>query len=922
MNPVTVRALVEAGRRSQLIDPVAATRLVERLSAVPGDDLLQALDICDAVPADLRHRLGRLLAPSGRHVGDWTLLARLPAVTGQSWLVSDPFGEMASLRLMSGQHLGGDLAEAEIARRRFQREADACRRLDHPNLVRVLDGGTTREGEAWFVLEYSDGGDLAMALRLAGGHFDEAATVSLGVQIASGIAELARLGLVHRGVSPASILITSNGVAKLGEYGLLRSGDNTVTRIQPGGTDAVAWVAPELSAGGFATPAADVYALGCLLFACLAGRPPFVGNSLEVMRGHAQVPPPDLRQLMPQISEATAAAIAGALGKDPARRPPADALRSALASAREQVRNRGRTGNERSSSRLLAVTPGGTMRQGALTSACARRAMALSGNLSDMPLGDLLQTIQRMQSEGILKLTHGERVFAVAFANGCPVGFRPADGVDAEELIERIADAGGEVARHVHSLAHLVADGQPIDPFLFRLGQDPLLPPSVVHRAMEEQLFDQLCRRCAGSDESFEFTAIEEGDASADAALLKQALLVRVPHLLMEAARQSDETGKLARRLLPPWDVPVVPEADRAALAREYRLYPERTVLNRLDGSCAIADLPRRALATPYAVLRFCAELQERGLLLRLDAEGCRAAALKIGQRDAPAAQTFARAALAQRWDDAVAAGIVARAVAEAGEITSITLASAVARVGTCAGDAATALDAPWLSLVANADGSGIAVHLFSGPEFVLGKLARLPVHLTLRKYPEQKFLADSNQISRTHCRIAWLPDGSGWTVTDLGSANGTVLDGKRLPPEQAQALSAGEPAILECAGVLRFRLEPVSSFRPELPPLPAELASQPVTCPAALVLARQGNRPELCAAMVRGRICLGGRGADIELPGVPAGPHLVLCLLAGRWWWCPAAGGDPWRPVAADARLVVGPLTLTAMPGDYRLLH
>jgi hypothetical protein len=884
--PPSVLALVEAGRQAGILDPQGGARLAAALAAA-GGSLAEALDACSVVPVAVRHRLGRLLAPAGRRLSGWSLVARLPAMHGEQWLGHDAVGTLACIRVEAAA--GDDLVAAELARRRFRREAEACRTLSHPHLVRFLDGGVGAAGEAWFALEHVTGGDLALTLRLAGGRLDEAAVVAIGVQISAGLGELARRGLVHRAVAPGTIVIAGDGAAKLGGFGLLRSGGSAATRMDVGGGLEVAYTAPELHAGGLAAPVADVYALGCVLMQCLAGRPPFLGDPLSVMHGHAAEAPPDVRLLAQGVTEATADAVMACLIKDPARRCSAEQVHQALSVARAGLR----TAMARVSDRMPVVQRPGVSR--------VKRSLALAGQLADMPVGDVLLTMQRMQADGLLELAGPGPGVAMACVSGALVGLVLTDANAVAGLAARLAD-------HDPALADRIAGTAPGDAVAL-CRADTSIPAEVLRQALEGILADAVNAACQpGAAGTFEFTALSADDPRL-AGPAGQGLQVVVAHLLAEGARQAEDLPRLEARLPAPWAMILVPALDRLAVLGEFRRYPERAVIGALDGTATRAQVAGAVRATAYAAARICADLQERGLLSVLDVPSCLAlGAAGVG------------AALAQQPGDPAIAALMARQVAEAdpavavpGWAASAWDADVTPPPGPVAGDPATALAGDWLALVAQPDGTGTAVHLHAVDELILGKLAKDPVHVPLRLYPEADHLEASNRISRIHLRIAWTPTGEGWTVRDEGSSNGTVVDGKRLAPAVAAPVAGG--SVLAIADVITCDLHAVGGDG--LPPGPG-----PRPPMAGLVLRRRRNRPELVVAMVRGRIGLGGPGADVVVPGAPPGPVVAVCRHGGAWWWTTATGGEPWRPVAAGTILACGPVRLTARLGAHALCH
>jgi tetratricopeptide (TPR) repeat protein/tRNA A-37 threonylcarbamoyl transferase component Bud32 len=206
-------------------------------------------------------------------------------------------------------------------RARFQREAEAVASLHHSNIVQVYDVGD-HQGWPFFTMEYIDGGSLAQAL---------AGTPQPALQAALLLATLAeamqvahRGGIVHRDLKPANILLTAVGTPKVADFGLARHFDGQSALTLSGarmGTPS--YMAPEQVIGKERTigPAADIYALGALLYEMLTGRPPFRGETASETERQviADEPVPPAR-LNPKVPRDLETICLKCLEKDPKRR--------------------------------------------------------------------------------------------------------------------------------------------------------------------------------------------------------------------------------------------------------------------------------------------------------------------------------------------------------------------------------------------------------------------------------------------------------------------------------------------------------------------------------------------------------------------------------------------------------------------------
>lgn len=177
-------------------------------------------------------------------------------------------------------------------RARIRREAARARDLRHPNLVRFLELLEADEGRLALAYELIEGRSLDRVLAAA--DRPPEALLALAGGVAAGLDALHAAELVYRDLKPENVMVRDQGQAVLVDLGLVRAQEAGDTVTREGSLLATpAYVAPELLRGQRATPASDRYALGCLLYRMVAGRPPFEGTALEVARGHLSgaIPP-------------------------------------------------------------------------------------------------------------------------------------------------------------------------------------------------------------------------------------------------------------------------------------------------------------------------------------------------------------------------------------------------------------------------------------------------------------------------------------------------------------------------------------------------------------------------------------------------------------------------------------------------------
>jgi serine/threonine protein kinase len=213
-------------------------------------------------------------------------------------------------------NLGDDL----MYRHRFVHEARAAAEVEHESLVPILEAGEVG-GQPFLAVGYVPGPSLDERLR-ADGPLGVEELVRVAREVAAGLDALHERGIVHRDIKASNVLL-ADGRAVLTDFGLAKGASYTVL-TKPGqvlGT--LEYLAPELIRGEPATPASDIYALGCLLHECAAGRTPFGDRSLfEVGMAHLDEEPGDPGAGRDGWPPGLSTAIGEALRKDAALRPP------------------------------------------------------------------------------------------------------------------------------------------------------------------------------------------------------------------------------------------------------------------------------------------------------------------------------------------------------------------------------------------------------------------------------------------------------------------------------------------------------------------------------------------------------------------------------------------------------------------------
>lgn len=206
---------------------------------------------------------------------------------------------------------------------RFRADAQRAAALDHSHIVALHSFGATDEA-VWYAMEYVQGRSLGDLLRTAD-RMDLKTCLRLVEQIASALEYGHRRGIAHGNLKPANVLVDPEGWARVADFGL-SSAFGTVPRRQPELSieENFGHVAPERFGNeGVVGPASDQYALAVLTFACLARRPPFVGETLdEIMVHHLEGPVPLLAESRPDLPAVVSAALARAMKREPEDRFP------------------------------------------------------------------------------------------------------------------------------------------------------------------------------------------------------------------------------------------------------------------------------------------------------------------------------------------------------------------------------------------------------------------------------------------------------------------------------------------------------------------------------------------------------------------------------------------------------------------------
>jgi serine/threonine protein kinase len=234
---------------------------------------------------------------------------------GKVYTATGPDGGRVALKLVKD-----DYARDETFRRRFYREARIAQTVKHPNVVPVLDTGEV-DGLPFMAQRYIEGMSLDDKLK-RDGQLDIQTAVQVCGDVAAGLEALWSAGMVHRDVKPANILLDDSGRAYITDFGLAKDTQGSLLTLPGQALGSMDYMAPEQIRGEQVSAATDIYALGCVMYECMCGRPPFAEvQGMRILWAHLQDSPPDPKAARPDLPDEFVRTLLTALEKDAAKRP-------------------------------------------------------------------------------------------------------------------------------------------------------------------------------------------------------------------------------------------------------------------------------------------------------------------------------------------------------------------------------------------------------------------------------------------------------------------------------------------------------------------------------------------------------------------------------------------------------------------------
>ena len=215
--------------------------------------------------------------------------------------------------------LRGDLANDEKFVRRFQREALSASSLSHPNIVEMYDVGED-DGGYYIVMEYVDGKTLKQVLK-SRGKLSVTEVVDIMLQLTDGMAHAHDSYIIHRDIKPQNIMMLSNGVIKITDFGVATALNSTQLTQTNSVMGTVHYLPPEQANGKGSTIRSDIYSMGIMMYELLTGHVPYKGESaVEIALKHLKEPIPSIRKELPSIPQSIENIILKATAKNPKNR--------------------------------------------------------------------------------------------------------------------------------------------------------------------------------------------------------------------------------------------------------------------------------------------------------------------------------------------------------------------------------------------------------------------------------------------------------------------------------------------------------------------------------------------------------------------------------------------------------------------------
>lgn len=332
-------------------------------------------------------------------------------------------GEKVAVKLIA-QHI----ADEPRFRRRFDAEVKTLQRLRHKGIVRLIGFGE-EDGQLFYSMELVEGESLQERIRREK-KLDWRVVIDISIQICAALKHAHDIGVIHRDLKPANLILTSDDTVKLVDFGIVKVFGNS-EQTAPGSVLGTAdYMPPEQATGTATTQRTDLYALGCVMYAMLTGRPPFTGKSVtEVIESLKRDRPVPLDLINPELPEALVELSHQLLEKNPEDRPPtALAVMNRLKAMRAGLQREQTVVHDESATEVGPITSG---TQDTSANGTNEAKLGPLNSASDAPT-DVRKKKRTIVSRGASELPAVNPVQVTVVSSGSEKTLRP-DGSVVEE---------------------------------------------------------------------------------------------------------------------------------------------------------------------------------------------------------------------------------------------------------------------------------------------------------------------------------------------------------------------------------------------------------------------------------------------------------------------------------------------------------
>ncbi len=263
-----------------------------------------------------KERLLRDARARGQRIGGYEIMGKL----GEGGLgVVYKARQLSMGRIVALKVLHERWVTDDEFRKRFLVEARLVGRLSHPNLIQVIDVGRYKS-TLYFSMEFVDGEPVDATLDREG-RMDLQSTVSIAIQVSSALEYLHQRRIVHRDVKPGNIMVTKGGIAKLGDFGFVKSSLESVLSTEGEVLGTPDYISPEAAKGEKNLDfRSDLYSLGTTLYHMLSGNPPFGGSVSDVMDQHIKTEPKPISAIVKELPDKMVEVVERLMKKKPTDR--------------------------------------------------------------------------------------------------------------------------------------------------------------------------------------------------------------------------------------------------------------------------------------------------------------------------------------------------------------------------------------------------------------------------------------------------------------------------------------------------------------------------------------------------------------------------------------------------------------------------